>query len=275
MHGKVCVVTGGTAGIGRETARGLARQGATVVLPVRSRERGAAARDEIARDTGNADVHLVPCDLSRMAEVRRGAEEILARWERVDVLVNDAATYSRVRTETAEGIETQLAVNHLAPFLLTRLLLDRLRTSAPARVVTVSSQAHQRARVPWDDLQAERGYSGFRRYGQTKLMNLLFTAELARRLEGTGVTANAMHPGVVGTELLFGGLALLRLFRRWMRTPEQGAATAVWLASSPGVEGVTGRYFIDEREAEPSPAARDPDAARRLWEVSERLVGLA
>ena len=273
MRGKVCVVTGASGGIGRETARGVARQGATAVLVVRSRERGEAARGEILRTVPGAKVHLVLADLSRMAQVRRAAAEIGERFGRVDALVNNAATYTPKRTETEEGIESQLAVNHLAPFLLTRLLLERMRASAPARVVTMSSGAHHGGRIRWDDLQARKGYGGLRRYSETKLMNLLFTAELARRTAGTGVSANAMHPGVVGTELLFGGFAPLRLFRRFLRTPEQGAATAVWLASSPAVEGVTGRYFKDQAEAPTSAAARDEDAARRLWEESERLVG--
>lgn len=274
MRGKVCVVTGASGGIGRETARGLARQGATAVLVVRSRERGEAARGEILRTLPQAEVHLVLADLSLMAQVRRAAEEIGERFGRVDALVNNAAVYTPKRTETAEGIETQLAVNHLAPFLLTNLLLGSLKASAPARVVTMSSGAHHSGRIRWDDLQARHKYGGLRRYSDTKLMNVLFTTELARRMAGTGVTANAMHPGVVGTELLFGGFAPLRLFRRFLRTPEQGAATAVWLASSPEVERVTGRYFKDEKEAPTSSAARDAEAARRLWEESERLVGL-
>lgn len=275
MQGKTCVVTGGTGGIGREVARGLGRLGADVVLVVRSPGRGEEVRRQLAADGGGGTVHVVRGDLASLAEVRRAAAEIADRFPRVDVLVNNAATFTRRRAETADGLEMQLAVNHLAPFLLTRLLLDPLRAAGAARVVALSSEAHRRGRVPWDDLQGTRRYSGLQRYCDTKLMNLLFTAELARRVEGTGVTANAMHPGVVGTELLFGGFAPLRLFRRFLRTPEQGARTAVWLASDPAIAGVTGRYFKDEKEIEPARQARDADEARRLWDESERLTGLA
>ncbi|HEX9940253.1 MAG TPA: SDR family oxidoreductase [Longimicrobium sp.] len=276
MTGRVCVVTGASGGIGGATARALARRGATVALVVRSRERGQAVADAIERDTGRRDVRLVLADLSRQADVRRAADEILATYPRVDVLVNNAAVHSWRRTLTVDGIETQWAVNHLAPFLLASLLLPRLLESAPARVVTVSSNAHRSADLRWDDLEMKgRLYRGFRQYGNTKLANVLFTRELARRTVGTGVTANAMHPGVVATELLLNGAPPLRLFRRWMRTPEQGAATAVYLAASPDVAAVSGEYFIDERPVAPTAAAMDDEAARRLWEISERAVGLA
>ncbi|MBV9775182.1 MAG: SDR family oxidoreductase [Gemmatimonadetes bacterium] len=275
MRGRVCLVTGATLGIGRATAVGLARQGARVGIVGRSRERGEAVRAEIAREAGASAVELFLGDLSSQAEVRRIAGEVRARFGRLDVLVSNAGVYTRRRESTVDGIETQLAVNHLAPFLLTRLLLDLLTASAPARVVVVSSEAHRGARIPWDDLQGERKYSGLRAYANTKLMNLLFVRELARRTAGTGVTVNALHPGVVATELLFGGWAPLRLLRPFLRTPEQGASTSVWLASSAEVEGVTGRYFRDEREVVPSRAALDDEAARRLWKISEELTGLS
>jgi NAD(P)-dependent dehydrogenase (short-subunit alcohol dehydrogenase family) len=276
MTGRVCVVTGASGGIGGATARELARRGATVALVVRSRERGQAVADAIERDTGRRDVRLVLADLSRQADVRRAADEILATYPRVDVLVNNAAVHSWRRTLTDDGVETQWAVNHLAPFLLTSLLLPRMLENAPARVVTVSSNAHHSADLRWDDLEMKgRLYRGFKQYGNTKLANVLFTRELARRTAGTGVTANAMHPGVVATELLLNGAPPLRLFRHWMRTPEQGAATAVYLATSPDVAAVSGEYFIDERPVAPTAAAMDDEAARRLWEISERAVGLA
>jgi NAD(P)-dependent dehydrogenase (short-subunit alcohol dehydrogenase family) len=178
------------------------------------------------------------------------------------------------RRVTRDGHEYTFGVNHLAPFLLTNLLLDRLRAGAPARVVTLSSGAHRFARPRWDDLEMRRGYGGLRQYASTKLLNVLFTRELARRNPARVLTANTMHPGVVGTEILFGGWAPLRLFKRWMRTPEHGARTAVYLASSPDVAAVTGEYFRDERPAPVFPAALDDDAARRLWEISERMTGL-
>jgi NAD(P)-dependent dehydrogenase (short-subunit alcohol dehydrogenase family) len=275
MSGRVCVVTGASGGIGKATAAELARRGATAVLVVRSAERGEAARTEIERATGNRDVHLVLADLSRQADVRRAAGEILARFPAVHVLVNNAATHTW-RRETADGIEQQWAVNHLAPFLLTNLLLPRMIDAAPARVVTVSSNAHMGVGpLRWDDLEMARGrYRGFRQYGYTKLANVLFTRELARRTAGAGVTANALHPGVVATDLLLNGAPPLKLFRRWMRTPEQGAATAVHLATSPEVEGVTGEYFIDGRPVALAAAATDDEAARRLWSISERMTGL-
>jgi NAD(P)-dependent dehydrogenase (short-subunit alcohol dehydrogenase family) len=273
MGGKVCVVTGANAGIGRATALALARMGARVGMVCRSRERGEAARDEVVRETGGA-AELFVADLAAQAEVRRVAGEIRERYGRLDVLVNNAAVYTRRRTLSPDGIELQFAVNHLAPFLLTHLLRDVLVRSAPARVVTVSSEAHRGGRMAWDDLQGERSYRGLRAYANAKLANLLFTRELARRLEGTGVTANAAHPGVVGTSLLFGGWAPLRLLKPFLRTPEQGASTVIYLASSPEVEGVSGRYFRDEREIRPAAAALDDEAARRLWRVSAELTGV-
>jgi NAD(P)-dependent dehydrogenase (short-subunit alcohol dehydrogenase family) len=274
MDGRVAVVTGATGGIGGETARGLARLGATVVLVARNAERATTMRDDVAATVPGAELHVVIADFSRQAEVRRAAAEILAAFPAVHVLVNVAAVYSRKRQVSPDGIELQLAVNHLAPFLLTTLLLPRLTESGEARVVTVSSGAHRRGRIPWDDLQAERRYRGFQRYCDTKLMNVLFTRELARRTAGTGVTANALHPGVVATDLLFGGLALLRLFRRWMKTPEQGAETPIYLASSPNVEGVTAEYFSERRPDPVAPQALDDAAAHRLWDESARLVGM-
>ncbi len=274
MAGKVVAVTGANAGIGKAAALALARMGARVAMVSRSRERGEAARAEVVRESGSAAVDLFLADLSAQREVRRLAAEIRERCGRLDVLVNNAAVYTRERRLSPDGIELQFAVNHLAPFLLTNLLLDLLERSAPARVVTVGSEAHRPVRLNWDDLQGERRYSGLRAYGTAKLANLLFTRELARRTAGTGVTANAVHPGVVGTELLFGGWGPLRLLRRFMRTPEQGARVVVRLASAPELEGVTGRYFRDEREVQPSAAALDDDAARRLWRLSAELTGL-
>jgi NAD(P)-dependent dehydrogenase (short-subunit alcohol dehydrogenase family) len=276
MSGRVCMVTGASGGIGKAAATELARRGASVALVVRSRERGEAARAEIGRAAGGANVRLVMADLSRQAEVRRAADELLAAYPRIDVLVNNAAVYTRRRTLSGDGIEMQWAVNHLAPFLLTNLLLPRLQESAPARVVTVSSNAHEMADLRWDDLEMRRRrYRSFKQYGNTKRANVLFTRELARRTAGSGVTANALHPGVVATDLLLKGFPPIRLFRRWMRTPEQGAATVVHLASSPKVAGVTGEYFVDERIVPLPAAARDDAAARRLWEISARMTGLA
>jgi NAD(P)-dependent dehydrogenase (short-subunit alcohol dehydrogenase family) len=274
MTGRVCVITGATAGIGEAAATELARRGATVVLVARSRDRAAATREAVVRAAGDDRVEVVIADLALQAQVRAAAAEILNRHPAVHVLVNNAAVYTRAREETAEGVEMQLAVNHLAPFLLTNLLLDALRAGAPARVVSLSSGAHHAAAPRWDDLGMARGrYRGLRQYSNTKLYNLLMTRELARRFPAAELAANAMHPGVVGTSLLFGGFAPLRLFKRWMRTPEQGAATAVYLAADAAVANVTGGYFKDERPAPSSTASQDADAARRLWEISERMRG--
>ena len=268
MEGKVCVVTGATGGIGAATARALAARGAAVLLVAGDAARGGALREEIARAAGNERVRLVRADLSSQAEVRAAAAEIAAAHPRVDVLVNNAAVYTRKRSETVDGIETQWAVNHLAPFLLTQLLMDRLRA---ARVVNVSSEAHRGARIPWDDMQMRRRYFGWGAYGATKLANILFTRELARRAGG-GIAADALHPGVVATELLMRGFPPIRLFRRFLKTPEQGASTPIFLATSTEAEGVTAKYWIDERPADPAPAALDDDAARRLWEWSEEMT---
>ncbi|HEX2210636.1 MAG TPA: SDR family NAD(P)-dependent oxidoreductase [Longimicrobium sp.] len=274
MEGRVCVITGATAGMGQATAMELARRGATVVLVARSRQKAERTRAEVVRAAGHDGVGIVLADLSSQAQVRAAAAEIDQRWPAVHVLINNAAAYTRRREETVDGIEMQLAVNHLAPFLLTNLLLYRLRAGAQARVVTFSSGAHRYGRIRWDDPGLSRGYNGLLQYSNTKLFNVLFTRELARRVPPPTLTANALHPGVVGTALLLGGWAPLKLFKRWMRTPEQGARTAIWLATSPEVANVTGEYFRDERPARVAPAALDDDAARRLWELSAQLTGL-
>jgi NAD(P)-dependent dehydrogenase (short-subunit alcohol dehydrogenase family) len=274
MAGRVCVVTGATAGMGEVMAMELARRGATLVLVARSAEKAARTREMVVRAAGHDRVETVLADLAVQAQVRAAAAAILARHAAVHVLINNAAAYSRTREETADGIEMQLAVNHLAPFLLTNLLLEGLLAAASARVVTMSSGAHHAAAPRWDDLGMRERYNGLRQYSNTKLFNLLMTRELARRHPPSTLTANAMHPGVVGTALLFGGFAPLRLLKPFMRTPAQGAATTVYLASDPAVEGVTGEYFKDERPARSSAASQDPGAARRLWEISERMTGL-
>jgi NAD(P)-dependent dehydrogenase (short-subunit alcohol dehydrogenase family) len=274
MQGRVCVVTGATAGIGQAAATELARRGATVVLVARSAERAERTRAQVVRAAGHDRVGVVLADLSVQAQVRAAAARILEQWPAVHVLINNAGVYTRRREESADGIEMQLAVNHLAPFLLTRLLLDRLRASGGARVVATSSTGHRFGRPRWDDPGMRREYNGLRQYSNTKLFNVLFTRELARRVPPPALTANALHPGVVATEILLGGWEPLRLFKRFMRTPEQGARTVVYLASSPEVAGVTGGYFKDERPARVSPKALDDDAARRLWEISEQLTGL-
>ena len=264
----VVLVTGSTDGIGRETATRLVGMGATVLIHARSRERGQEALSELRGGTGSDKLELVVGDLSSMTEVRDMAEQVRAEYDGLDVLINNAGVVARERTETEDGHELTFAVNHLAPFLLTSLLLDELKRSAPSRIVTVSSELHERARMDFDDPQLGRDWGPRKAYNQSKLANVMFTYELARRLEGTGVTANAVHPGVVGTKLLRRGFGA-------RGSSASGAAEALaYLATSPELEGVTGRYFRKGREADSSRASHDEEAQRKLWKLSERLCGL-
>jgi retinol dehydrogenase-12 len=280
MSGRLCLVTGATRGLGRMTAEALAGMGAGVVVHGRSAALVDTVCKVISLTTGNAGVTGIVADMSSLDDVRRLADEILSRHERIDVLVNNAGLARMHRVTSADGHELQLAVNHLAPFLLTNLLLERIRASAPARIVTVASAAHRRASIDFDDLEWERRkYDGLQAYGASKLANILFTKELARRLDGTGVTANCLHPGVVATNifsnLTFLGKLFTTLARPFMLSAEKGAQASVFLASSPDVTSVSGKYFDKCQPVEPAPAARDSDAAERLWALSEKLTGLA
>ncbi len=280
MAGKTVLVTGGTGGIGKATAIGLAALGARVGITGREEARARAAAADITRASGNSAVDVFTADMSSQAEVRRLASEVLAAYPRLDVLVNNVGGFWSTRQVTANGLEHTFAVNHLAPFLLTDLLLDRLKVSAPARVVTVSSGAHAGGTLDFDDLQGERSYSGQKAYSQSKLANVVFTYELARRLDGTGVTATVLHPGVVRTGFAVEDPSLVSkvlvpLLKPFMKTPEKGAATSVYLASSPEVQGVTGRYFVDRKPRTSSRASYDSAAAARLWQISAELVDRA
>jgi retinol dehydrogenase 12 len=284
MRGKTVVVTGANSGIGFETAAALATMGARVLVTARNADKGRAAVAAIGQRAGrDAHVQLVVFDLEDLTSVRRGAAEIRDLAPRVDVLVNNAGVVLSERVETADGLESTFATNHFGPFLLTNLLLDRIRSSSPARIVTVASTAHNTARkgIPFDDLQSEKGhYRGLRVYGESKLANLLFTLELARRLEGTGVTANCLHPGTVRTGYGRGGDARgflafgIRIASPFFLSPAKGARTSIYLSTSPDVENVSGQYFVKCRPRPPRRWARDPEAARRLWEVSEQITGL-
>ena len=277
VAGKRVVITGATNGIGLAAAVELARRGAMLTLVARSESRAADAVGRI-RATEGASVDVVLADLASQVDVRRLATDLLAKYPRIQVLVNNAGAVYAARQLSPDGIELTWALNHLAPFLLTTLLLDRLKASAPARIVTTSSGAHQGATIPFDDLTANRGAagSGFPRYGQTKLANILFTAELARQLEGSGVTANAYHPGFVASGfnrnsglLMRVGMALTRPFARSAR---KGAETLVWLVDSEDAGQYSGGYFFDRRPVTPSAAAQDAQAAQRLWRLSEDEV---
>ncbi len=278
MDGRVVLITGGTSGIGKAAATALANMGAEVVITGRNKEKGEGVVEEIRRESGNDEVSFLSADLAVQAEVRRLAEEFEASHDRLDVLVNNAGLILSERTETPDGIETTLAVNHLAPFLLTNLLLDLLKRSAPSRIITVASDAERFGKMDLDDLQSEKRYGAFRVYGKSKLANVMFTYELAERLEGTGVTANCLHPGSVNTG--FGGndrgftTLLFRAFKPFMRSPEQGADTIIYLAASPDVEGMNGRYLSDRKVTSSSKESYDEELRKKLWEASEELTGL-
>jgi NAD(P)-dependent dehydrogenase (short-subunit alcohol dehydrogenase family) len=279
MEGKVCLVTGATSGIGYETARGLAAAGARVVLAGRDLAKGARVRQQISESSGNPHVDYLNADLSSQEQVRRLASDFKDRYDRLDVLVNNAGAAFLRRKLSADGIERTFALNHLSYFLLTCLLLEVIEASAPARIVNISSASHLNARIEFDDLGLERGYWVMRAYGQSKLGNLLFTFELASRLEGTNVTSNAMHPGWVRTNIgRDNGLPvrlLMQLLQMGARSAAEGARTILYLAASPEVEGVSGKYFIDERPVRSSAASHDRDSARRLWAISAQMTGLA
>jgi NAD(P)-dependent dehydrogenase (short-subunit alcohol dehydrogenase family) len=278
MGGKVALITGGTSGIGRAATTALAAMGAEVIVTGRSKERGETAVREIRASSGNERASLMLAHLSVQAEVRGLAQEFRERYDRLDVLVNNAGLVQSKRTVTPDGLELTLAVNHLAPFLLTNLLLDLLKESAPSRVITVSSEARRGAEINFDDLQSERRYRPFQVYGMSKLANILFTYELAERLEGTGVVANCLHPGAVNTNFAnnnrsFGTL-IFRAFKPFMRSPEGGADTIVYLASSPEAGNMTGRYLTDRKVVSTFEEPHGEAAQKRLWEVSEELTNL-
>lgn len=283
MNGKVVLVTGANTGIGKEAALALAKMGASIVIAARNRAKGESAAEEIERKTGEKP-ELIDLDLASFASIRAAAATFLARHEKLHVLVNNAGLVLETRTTTVEGFETTFGVNHLGHFLFTQLLLGALKKAAKedgeARVVNVSSDAHRWARrgIDWDDLQAEKKYASFDVYAKSKLANIYFTRALARRLEGTGVTTNSLHPGVVATEFAssddmgfftsFG----FKIVRPFLKSPAQGAATTIHLASAPELRGVTGKYFADSKPKHPMRIAQDDALAERLWVISEQLV---
>jgi NAD(P)-dependent dehydrogenase (short-subunit alcohol dehydrogenase family) len=276
LEGKICLVTGSTSGIGKVTARELAKQGATVVLVSRTRAKGEATQTEITQATGNPHLELLVADLSLLADVRRLASEFQHTNSHLHLLVNNAGCAYPTRTLTSEGLEATLVVNYLAPFLLTELLLYTLKASAPARIVNVSSAQHANAHIDFDNLQGEKKYGNLSTYNQAKLAVLLWTYELARRLEGTGVTVNALHPGITATNFPSGMTGVLawgmKLSKPFLLTPEKGAQTTLYLATSPEVEGVTGKYFVKSQETKSSNGSYDQTVGSRLWEVNEQLV---
>lgn len=277
LNDQIILVTGANAGIGLETARALAQRGATVVMVARSAERGAVARDDVIASTGNQKTTLMLCDLASQASIRAFAAEFKARYDRLDVLVNNAGAIFNSRQESVDGIELTFALNHLGYFLLTNELLDLLKASAPARIVNVSSGAHSVGKFDFDDYQRRQRYSGFQVYGESKMANVLFTYELARRLEGTGVTANVLHPGFVRTNFATNNgrlwaLGMQLIGRLFAISPTKGAETPIYLASSPDVAGVSGQYFDKCKAVKSHSYSHNREAQRRLWALSAQLT---
>jgi NAD(P)-dependent dehydrogenase (short-subunit alcohol dehydrogenase family) len=278
MKNKIVMITGATSGIGAVAAMELARLGATVVGVGRNPEKCTSVAARIQKETNNPYVEYLVADLASQAQVRQLVETFNAKYTNLDVLVNNAGAYFSTRQESAEGIEMTFALNHLNYFLLTNLLLDNLKASAPARVINVSSNAHWSSRINFADIEGRRRYSSWTAYGQSKVANVLFTYELARRLDGNGMTANALHPGFVASgfghnnrDLIGWGTRVAQKIAG--RTPEEGAQTITYLVSSPEVEGVSGKYFVDKKAVPSSPASYDEGSARRLWELSEAMSG--
>lgn len=279
MQNKICLVTGATNGIGKVTALELAKMGATVIVVGRNPHKTEAVVNELRAQSGSDRVDKALADLSSLAEVRALAENFKRKYSRLDVLVNNAGAYFGKRQVSADGYEMTFALNHLSYFLLTALLLDVLKASAPSRIVNVASDAHRTAPLDFDDLQAEKKFNGLVVYGRSKLANILFTYELAKRLQGTNVTANTLHPGFVATGFGADSGALMRIgikitARLMGVSVEEGAQTTIYLASSPEVEGVTGKYFQKCKPAQSSAASYDVDARERLWQISEQLCGV-
>ena len=278
MKGKICIVTGANSGIGLETTRALAEKGATVVLVCRNPEKGKVALEDVKRTTGNQDLHLFQVDLESQDQIRKFADAFKQKFSHLDVLVNNAGAFIPSWQETVDGIESTFATNHLAYFLLTHLLLDELQKADKARVINVSSGAHQGGERDFDNLQLKTGYSGYKAYANSKLGNILFTTALAERLSDSSITVNALHPGVVSTNIGNRGRSLFGMFfnllKPFFMSAQKGAKTSIYLATSPEVDGVTGKYFERSKEVTPSRAARDMELARRLFEVSASMTGV-
>lgn len=276
---KVCMVTGATSGIGKETAAALATLGASVVIVGRNEQKTHRVVDELRLETGNSSLDALVADFSDLRQVVDLAHAFQSKYSRLDVLINNAGAFFSTRNETSYGVESTFLINHLSPFLLTNLLVDTLKKSAPARIVNVSSAAHRFDRMDFSDLSFTRSYAGLRAYARSKLANLLFTYELSRRLKGSGVTVNALHPGHVATEIwrtnfpVFGSI-LKQCMKLIALTPEQGADTPVYLATSPKVAGVSGAYFIKRNPAHSSQISYDRQVAARLWKISEELTAV-
>ncbi len=274
MKGKICMITGANSGIGKATAKALAEMDATVVMVCRDRKRGEIAQEEIIKETGYTNVDLLLCDLSSIEDIRKLVSKFMNKYQNLHVLINNAGIMLKRRLLSVDGFEMNFAVHHLAPFLLTNLLLDVLKNSAPSRIVNVSSAGHRMAKIDIDDLQSEnKKYRLFRVYGVSKLALMLFTYELSRRLEGTNVIVNALHPGVVNTNLSREHSAFSRGFAKlFFKKPQKGAETSIYLASSPDVEGITGKYWVKKQQKNSSEESYNEEYAKRLWEISAEMT---
>ncbi|MFW9950640.1 MAG: SDR family oxidoreductase [Candidatus Thorarchaeota archaeon] len=275
MKGKIVMITGANSGIGKATAIELAKMGATIVMVCRNLETGKKAKEDIITLSGNNDIDLFQCDLSSQAEIRRLVDDFKQKYNKLNVLINNAGVVLSKRAECIDGVEMNFAVNYLAPFLLTNLLLDTLIQSAPSRVINVSSEVHRNSKLDFDDLQCDTNYGAFKTYGKSKLALLLFTYELSRRLEGKGVTVNAVHPGVVKTNLGRDQSWFAQIFTKiFFKSPERGAETSIYLASSPEVRNITGKYFAKKISKESSIESYNKENAKKLWDTSIKMTGL-
>ena len=276
---KLILVTGGTSGIGKETIKKLALTGATVIFTARDVEKGEETKKEIIKETGNNNIDYLICDLASFISIRECAEEFIKRYQRLDVLINNAGVLSQEKQGSTDGIELNFAVNYLAPFLLTNLLLPLLKRNVPSRVINVSSSMHKEGEINFEDLESKKSFDKYKAYAQSKLALILFTKKLAKDINGSGVTVNALHPGVVGTEMTMQNVRKMNpiaafIYKRTLLTTAQGAETSVYLATSPDVANVSGEYFVNKKIAHASPLASDIAVADKLWGISTKMVGL-
>ena len=279
LKGNVCMVTGATSGIGVVTAKALAQEGATVIVVGRNKEKSFSVVDQIKKKTGNPNVQYMLADLSVQKEVRQLTEDFTGKFKRLDILVNNAGAVFNKRIETVDGLEMTFALNHLGYFLLTNLLLGTIKASAPSRIINVSSDAHKGAKINFDDIQGTKKYGVMRAYGQSKLANILFTYELARKLEGSGVTSNALNPGFVASSFGSNMSGTFRLILRFLQlfamSSENGAETSIYLATSPNVANINGKYFVKKKEVRTSVKSYDKNIGEKLWKVSEELTNFS
>lgn len=275
LKDKICIITGATSGIGKETAKAIAREGAVVVLPIRDALKGDILKDEILEQNPDARIDLMHCDLASFDSIREFAAAFKKKYKKLHLLINNAGIWETKRNLSADGIERNFAVNHLAPFLLTNLLLDTIKQSAPARIINVASEAHKQGKIHFSDIEYEKKFSSMGSYAQSKLANILFTKKLSQKLKGTGVTANCLHPGVVNTNLFDKMPSILKgLMNLFMISPQKGAQTTIYLATSPDVENISGEYFAKSQPKKPAPIALRQDVADKLWDLSEKYVGI-